>query len=279
MMKNIDFVNGWVVNLHFTDSCNYHCRFCHSHFCMAPLSLEDWKKIIDNIMTDIKVKRFNLAGGEPLTAPYIQTLIDYIHSVGVDCSIITNGSLLKADFIRANVDKISMIGISIDGLTHTDNLKIGRADTVGRTLSDERLIELADQIHDVGMILKVNTVVNAYNAASDFSDLIKKMRPERWKVLRMIAIRDVNDSGRDLLVTDRQFQMFVERHAALSPVVEDSDDIIHAYVIINPHGQIVDNSTGGYQMSNSLVTHPFMDEFSKIGINGTKYLKRYQPVA
>ena len=271
--------NGLVINLHFTDRCNYHCKFCYARFGVTPLSFNDWKTIISNILNETKVKRFNLAGGEPLAAPYLQSLIDYIHSRGVDCSIITNGSLLTDEFIRRNSGKLSMIGISIDGTTHEDDLKIGRADTHGRTLSKSRLIELAKQIHDAGIILKINTVVNSLNQDCDFTGLMADLQPERWKILRMICIKDVNDTQKDLLVDDQQFEAFVKRHSALSPVVEDSDDILHAYVVVNPYGQLVDNSSGSYQMSRTLLKHSFVEEFSKVGIDVAKYQKRYQPAA
>ena len=278
-MTKYSVADGLVINLHFTDACNFRCKFCHSHFGMTPLTLNNWKQIIDNIMKDVKVKRFNLAGGEPMAAPYVQELIDYIHSVNVDCSIITNGSLLDADFIRRNKGKLSMIGISVDGVDQNDDLKIGRADINGKTLSKQRLIELANLIHEAKMTLKINTVVNALNWQRDFSDLIGKLKPQRWKILRMISIKDVNDAGEDLQVSDQQFDAFVMRHHSLAPVVEDSADIIHAYIVVNPHGQLIDNSNGAYRMSHSLLTHTFADEFSKVGMDFASYMKRYQTAA
>ena len=246
-------MNGKVINLHYTDICNYRCRFCYARFGTTPLSLDDWKKIIDHIVCDVRVKRFNLAGGEPLAAPYVQGMIDYIHACGVDCSIITNGSLLTTEFIRRNAGKISMIGISVDGLSETENRLLGRVDGMGRSLRREDLAEKAAAIHEAGMKFKVNTVVNAVNCGDDFSDLIKEIRPDRWKLLRMIAIEGSNDSGRDLLVSDEQFAAFAERHAALHPVVENTSDIVSAYIVINPHGQLIDNSQGRYQESESLL--------------------------
>ena len=278
-MKNLNLADGVVINLHFTDACNFHCKFCHSHFEKTYLSLNDWKRIIDNIMNDVKVKRFNLAGGEPLLSPYLQDLVDYIHSVGVDSSIITNGFYLDSDFIVRNTGKISMIGISIDGVSSEDDLAIGRADRMGRTLPKNKLHELARQIHEAGMTLKVNTVVNALNYNHDFAGLIGALRPKRWKILRMISIKGVNDALDNLTITDQQFNTFVERHGKLSPIVEDTSDIIHAYIVVNPQGQLVDNSTGAYWMSNSLLTHSFAGEFSKVGMDLAKYKKRYQTVA
>ena len=70
-MKNEVPADGLVVNLHFTDACNYRCKFCFARFGVTPLSLEDWKRIVDNILHDTNVRRFNLAGGEPLAAQYV----------------------------------------------------------------------------------------------------------------------------------------------------------------------------------------------------------------
>lgn len=275
-MKNVNGnMDGKVINLHYTDICNYHCRFCYARFGVTPLALEDWKRIIGNIVCDVKVKRFNLAGGEPLAAPYVQGMIDHIHSLGVDCSIITNGSLLTPEFIRRNAGKVSMIGISVDGLSETQNLRLGRHDGARHTLSRADLAVKAAAIHECGMRFKINTVVNAVNCDEDFSGLIRELRPDRWKLLRMIAIEGSNDSGRDLLVSDDQFAAFTARHAALKPVVENTSDIVSAYIVVNPHGQLIDNSTGRYRVSKSLLHSRFSAEFPKIAFNFEAYAKRY----
>ena len=275
-MKNMSAnMNEKVINLHYTDICNYHCRFCYARFGITPLALEDWKRIIDHIVCDVRVKRFNLAGGEPLAAPYVQGMIDYIHRLGVDCSIITDGSLLTPEFIRSNTGKVSMIGISVDGLSEAQNLLLGRHDGTRHTLSRADLAVKAAAIHECGMRFKINTVVNAVNCNEDFSGLIRELRPDRWKLLRMIAIEGSNDSGRDLLVNDDQFAAFTARHAALDPVVENTSDIVSAYIVVNPHGQLIDNSTGRYQVSESLLHSRFGVEFPKIAFNSEAYAKRY----
>ncbi len=268
-------MDGKVVNLHYTDICNYRCRFCYAKFSRTPLTLDEWKKIIDNISGDICVKRFNLAGGEPMATPYIQGLVDYIHSCGIEVSIITNGSLLTEEFIRKNQGKISMIGISIDALSAEDNLALGRVNGAGKALSAERLKVLTDTIHDAGIKLKINTVVNAVNCRKDFSSLIQNLRPDRWKLLRMLRIAGTNDAGIDLLVSDTEFADFVTRHEFLNPIVENTLDIVNAYIVVNPYGELVDNSDSTYTMTNSLLTHRFRDEFAKIAFNQEAYSKRY----
>ena len=278
MSNTISNNQAKVINLHYTDRCNYRCRFCHCRFQKTPLSMDDWKKIIDNISHDIPVKRFNLAGGEPLAGEYIEDMIDYIAKKGIDCSIITNGSLLTQDFINRNRGKLQMIGISVDGLDYADNRQIGRIDRYGHDLPVERLVELANAIHNAGIKLKINTVVNAVNCQKDFAPLIQTIMPERWKLLRMLHYDKANDIGLNLMVTDEEFQNFVQGHQYLHPVVEDSEDMVNSYIVVNPQGRILTNSSVRFQATESLVDHPFLEEFAKISFSETAYQKRYKNV-
>lgn len=264
-----------VVNLHFTHACNYRCRFCHSQFQKSPLGLKDWEKIVDNVAGGLKVRRFNLAGGEPLASPYVQGLVDAIHDRGYDASIITNGSLLTPDFIARNAGKLSMVGLSVDALTDADNAAIGRVDARGRSLTAARLESLARVVRNAGMKLKVNTVVNRVNKDRDFGGLLRAIAPDRWKVFRMLMLDGVNDAAADLAVTDREFRAFVDRHAAFHPVVEKTEDIVSAYIVINPDGRLIDNSRGSVVLSDSLLDAPFAREFAKIAFNYAAYAKRY----
>ncbi len=271
--------NSKVVNLHYTNRCNYRCRFCHSHFQKTPLTFDDWKKIIDNIMTGMEVERFNLAGGEPLACEYIQDMIDYISFKQVKCSIITNGSLLSEAFIRNNRHKLSMIGISVDGLSHLQNTRLGRIDKSGNDLSIERLQELATIIHGEDIKLKINTVVNAINYKDDFSNLIKMLAPERWKLLRMLHFDNANDSSKTLMISDDDFNAFAHRHQHLHPIVEDKNDIVNSYIVVTPEGKLINNANERYQLTESLLTHSFATEFAKIPFSEEAYQKRYLKIA
>ena len=129
-----------------------------------------------------------------------------------------------------------MIGISVDGITKEDNLLIGRSDIIGKTLTNERLLKLSKVIHNAGMKLKINTVANAINYKSDFTQLITQLKPERWKILRMTSFAGINDKEDNLSISNEKFNYFVNKHLPLSPVIEDNKDIIHAYIVINPLG-------------------------------------------
>ena len=278
-MRNQQKESGMVVNLHFTDFCNCRCRFCHSRFQRSRLGLADWERIIDNIAGDLNVQRFNLAGGEPLASPFIQGLIDAIHDRGYDASIITNGLLLNQEFIARNIGKLSVIGISVDGVCAEDHKAIGRVNTRGESMTGERFVATARMIREAGMRLKVNTVVNALNKDKDFGEVLRVAMPDRWKVFRMLLLNGMNDDAADLAVTDDEFRDFVSRHRAYNPVVEDAGDIRSSYIVVNPDGKLIDNSSGSSATTDSLVGSRFRDEFAKIGFNFDAYLKRYVQAA
>ena len=57
---------GLKINLHITQKCNYHCRYCFAHFeNEKDLAVGDWKRIIDNIYASSDVDSFNFAGANP----------------------------------------------------------------------------------------------------------------------------------------------------------------------------------------------------------------------
>ena len=265
-----------VVNLHYTDICNYRCRFCHSRFGRTPLGLEEWKRIVSNITRDVDVRRFNLAGGEPLAAPFAQGLIDHIHGLGIPVSVITNGSLLTPSWIDANRNKLSMIGISVDAFRHEDNCRLGRVNGAGQSLSMSRLGELARAIHAAGIRLKINTVVNRVNCRQDFHALVAAVRPDRWKLLRMIRIEGTNDHADDLLVSGAEFEAFAARHADCRPVVENTADIVNAYIVVNPMGRLLDNTGGRYRETPSLLDHSFGKVFPSVAFDRRAYERRYK---
>jgi radical S-adenosyl methionine domain-containing protein 2 len=87
--------NDYVINLHLHEGCNFQCKPCFAKFeTHCTLSADKWRRAIDNILTTKPVRRFNLAGDEPLLYPDLDYIIDYIHNHNIDVSVITNGFLL-----------------------------------------------------------------------------------------------------------------------------------------------------------------------------------------
>ncbi len=88
-----------------TPLCNLDCRMCYTHLTKDQmhgkplLTVGQWKQIIDEAYAAGMV-RVNLTGGECLTYPGFEELYLYIHSLGCEIRVLTNGVLLNDRWIR-----------------------------------------------------------------------------------------------------------------------------------------------------------------------------------
>lgn len=92
---------GIPIHGHFelTPKCNLDCKMCYVHLQkeqmngIKEVSLEEWKKIMDQAIEDGMIFA-SLSGGECLTSPYFDDIYTYLHSKGIMITILTNGLLL-----------------------------------------------------------------------------------------------------------------------------------------------------------------------------------------
>src|SRR5205807_110874 len=111
--------------------------------------------------------------------------------------------------------------------------------TAGRHVpTPQHYLSLCEQVHDQGMYLKVNTVVHRANWLEDMSELIAAARPQRWKLMQVLQIGGQNSDGvGPLLISDAQFDTFVQRHMRLASrgiavVPERNADMIGSYAMV-----------------------------------------------
>ena len=88
-----------------TPLCNFSCRMCYVHlspdqmFGRPLLTVEEWKHLIREAW-EAGMIQATLTGGECLTYPGFDELYLYLHSLGCEVDILTNGSLLNEERIR-----------------------------------------------------------------------------------------------------------------------------------------------------------------------------------
>lgn len=285
----------FVINWHLTERCNFQCGYCyakwdhpnaHQDIFKSPT---DCKKMLWEIhqLFEQKFKplgfeklRLNFAGGEPLSYKrhFFQS-VSLAKQYGFELSIITNGWFLADTFIDAIGDKIDLLGISLDAIDTPTNLAIGRH-CKGKTLS---LDDITQRIHKIrqknpAIEIKLNTVVNAHNWQSDLSPLIERIRPQRWKILKVLPVRTA-----DLSVSEEQFDHFVQNHRTFRPImnVESNDTMQHSYVMIDPQGRFYQNRLNamGYDYSESILRIGAICAFSQIDFDLAKFNARYQPIS
>ena len=264
-----------VINLHLLDTCDFRCNHCFSLFgAKKTLHWEQWKTIVDNILNNILVERFNLAGGEPLLYNGITELTDYIRSRGTEVSIITNGYSLSNDKIDLlNKYGISMIGLSVDSTQISTLHKLGRHTVSGNILEPKRCISLCRHIKKRGMSLKINSVISQLNYTEDFNSFINIAAPKRWKILKVKEFKKGLYDNSSLMVSDTQFNSFLHRHNTIPYVVERT--MANAYIMVDAFGNLVDTGSNDNTPVANLLNVNFADAFMCLQFDHETYQARY----
>ena len=81
--------------------------------------------------------------------------------------------------------------------------------------------------------MKLNTVVNAMNLDDDMSELVLKLRPDRWKIFQVLPVDGQNDGLVDpLLINEVEFGSWLERHQHVAQAgidfVPESNNLMRA---------------------------------------------------
>ena len=289
-----------VINWHITEACNFRCQYCYAKW-EAPDRQRDLvhdpartRELLarlyeffhpDNHANPLRRDmewgsvRLNLAGGEPLL--YTRRLLQMLpvaRDIGFDVSLITNGTRLDPGFMGSLAPSISLLGLSIDSPSTWNNQEIGRMDRRGNQLDIDSLAEAVDEgrRRNPSLKVKVNTVVNKVNQSDDLTGVIERLRPEKWKVLRMLPVVD----GR-LAVSQQAFDDFVGRHAHLAAIrhVEDNQDMTESYLMVDPMGRFFQNAPGasakGYRYSQPILEVGAPAAFAGMRFSAPKFLFRY----
>lgn len=275
-MLNNDIVMPDVINFHFTDYCNYKCRYCFGNKELNKLTYEEIIIVINNVKRYFDKYningRINLVGGEIFLDDHLQDIIDYANGLNIMISLVTNGSLLEETFIKNNKNKIKCIGISVDSLNHETNLKIGRC-CRNKTLSKERLIDIAKIIKDNGIKLKINMCVSKYNANEDISDFISQIKPDRFKLLQMMIVKGTNDNQVSQVLSKEEFKIYCDKYLQFNPVIEYNNEMRDSYLIIDSKGDFYCNKEK--ECKGNLLKEEFAKIIDKSNINIDHFRKRY----
>ena len=266
-----------VINFHCTDRCNFSCKHCFVKKECKEVKFEDAKKCVDKIseyfiLNNINNGRINLAGGESLLYPNLDRLIDYIHSKNIRISIITNGSLIKKDFIELIKNRVDMIGISVDSLSSKINSKIGRGTC--QLLPDENFyLEKCQIIKNSGIKLKINICVSKLNIKSNFQNFLEIVKPDRLKILQMVVQENVNNKIKDLQVSEKEFNNFINKYKEFNPIIENKEDIEQSYLILDSNCCI--STSNDHSSKYSLLKTSLSKILNKIKLDQLKFNKRY----
>lgn len=281
-MNSLINIPKLVVNWHFINDCNMSCKFCFAdkHQC-SRRSLEDMLNVIEKLSM---FNRINFVGGEPTVSPFFEAMVNKAHSLGVKLSVVTNGfyAMKRPELFDNCFSKMDKVGLSIDSLDPATNISTGRA--VGnQVLSKDDALGFCRRIKELGISLKINTVVHSENLDEDFNAFLAQVQPDQWKIFQVLPVAG-NQQYDHLLIHEEQFCSFIDRHSAFKDVIcsETSELIRDSYIMVNADGYFMHTAPYTLQPGQKSLFENDSDvltEFSQMNYDLAKYHSRYKAVA
>ena len=298
-MSQNDTQQPLVFNWHLLEPCNYHCEYCYAAWQKSELpeiykdldlSKELLREITSLAQKETMPVRLSFAGGEPLLDKHIGWKIKHARHLGLDVSIITNASVRFRETVPKHAQDLSWLGVSMDSNDATTNSRTGRhkgkrvSGVDGKMIvSDSRLPDYdktTDILHyarelNPDIRIKINTVVNQYNWNEDLSDLIERIGPDKWKVLRVLP---ATKKSSQVTISDEQYATFRKRHEGIRcAVFEDNDDMLNSYLMIDPYGRFFYNGKEGaaYEYSECILDVGIEKAMGQINFDRQAFNNRY----
>jgi radical S-adenosyl methionine domain-containing protein 2 len=269
------------INLHITERCNYQCKFCFAKYSymQKELTKTQWRRIINNLIQN-GCQKVNFAGGEPTLIPFLPELIQYVKKKGLFVSIISNGTGISKEFLNKCGKYLDLIGLSIESSIENTEKNLGRTLKNRKNFASyshiEMIREKSNLIHSFKIPLKINTIVTPLNWQEDMHDLIRELKPIRWKVFQVHKLRGINDEFFEEFgeLTNEQYYSFIEQHKDLNPQYETSDMMRDSYCMITPDGRFYQDTNNCHNYSDQILKIGMLKAFNQVNFSKDKFDQR-----
>lgn len=262
------------------------CRFCFATFqdvkqTILPkghLGENGCLQVVD-LLARAGFEKINFAGGEPTLCPWLSDLIRLAKEHGLTTSIVTNGTRITRQWLDALNGSLDWIALSIDTVDPAKLRRIGRA-VNNNPIAEEEYLRMTSMIREYQIRPKINTVVTSVTWEDDFTDFITLARPERWKILQVLAVKDQNDKHiENYTITNEQFAAYVERNRiverdGIAVVVEGNDLMTGSYVMVDPAGRFFDNVQGVHNYSRPIIEVGVDEALKDVSVDSERFLRR-----
>lgn len=274
------------VNYHLWRPCNMKCGFCFATFQditthILPknhLGREDCLSVVESL-AQAGFRKMNFAGGEPMLCRWLPELITRTSELGLTTSIVTNGSRITEEWVDSVKGHLDWVALSIDSMDADTLLRTGRA-TLSGPMSERDYLRAIEILKQNDIRIKVNTVVTRFNLNEDLTDFIIEARPERWKLLQVLAVKGQNDFAvGEYIVSSDEFDDYVQssrrvEKRGITVVPECNDLMTGSYVMVDPAGRFFDNVAGMHTYSRSIIEVGVEKALKEVSIDADKFLSR-----
>lgn len=192
---NLKYEIPYSCQVNLTSKCNLRCKHCFGNYCFQEkneLSLEEWKKVFDELVKE-KVFYVNLSGGEPTQSNLFKEIIKYLNKIGLHYILTTNGVFSKniRDFILNNSNYLIGIKFSLDGPDEESHCFL-RLDSSFKFNPEifKKTLENIYFFKNHEFSITIATVLHKKNISKmdKFRELIKDINPTSWFISPIIPL-------------------------------------------------------------------------------------------
>ncbi len=197
-------------------------------------------------------------------------------------SIITNGSKINKKWLFEYGKYLDIIGISCDRASEETLIQLGRGNgnSASHTKFVFELIEEFNSKFDHKIFTKLNSVITKLNFNEDMKIFVSSLNVKRWKIFQILKIEGENDKYfDDLKISNQEFNIFIKNHLELNQkgtavIPESNEDMTESYLMINPNGELYQNSNGKYFKSKAIHKVGFENAIQEIQFSFEKFISR-----
>lgn len=254
------------VNFHLWEPCNFRCKFCFASFQDVKKSIlpkghlpQEQAIQIVKMLGESGFEKITFAGGEPTLCPWINDLIALAKDCGMTTNLVTNGWMLlrRPELLKDLSRNLKWLTVSIDSLIPEANISSGRALGGKQAISRAEYAQLIDQARELGLRIKVNTVVHQLNWKEPLWEFISEIKPERWKIFQVLPVAGQNDLHfEDYSISAEEFELFLKLNypaKEFTTIVPEENKLMRAsYVMVDPAGRFFDNAKGKHTYSSPI---------------------------
>ncbi|GLB44421.1 putative radical SAM superfamily protein [Lyophyllum shimeji] len=134
-----------------------------------------------------------------------------------------------------------------------------------------------------GIKVKINTVITIHNWEEDMVESIRELAPFRWKVFQVLLLdgentgRETNSlrDARELVITDEQFNAFLERHRDIDCLVPESNAVMRdSYLNLDEEMRFLNCKDGGKKPGRSLLRVGVQEAMKDAGFDEERFFSR-----
>ena len=184
--------------LMIAQDCNLRCKYCYAAERIesrhAPLTLDEYKQVIDGLCDLSSHLSVTITGGEPLLNPLWQPVSAYCKAKGCTVLLLTNGTLINEDNIGFIQETFNLVTLSIDGPTRETH-RLTRGDNF------DQVMRAVDLLERHGIDYTLSMTVTRLNI-----DQVEAMARRFGGRLNYAPLFPVSDLAEDQLsITGRQY--------------------------------------------------------------------------